>query len=637
MIEGEGGNVTKPLVVPIGTYRITKYEILDTADNVLYRSPDTGSARGDLGQLVAKGMPLTFTVAEDSVSLVKPQVLEVLPQHNSEDFGLQYIRFDTVPTFFFDFSAIYYDTALVPDRFRYIDGIINVQMIDSSQVYRYSFEDTLSTIRVLDYPDVHYALTVVGNISSSLIDTLSDTLTTIEMKRHVAGEPNYMPRIFLMARHFGVSNMTILGDSILLRGDSTQLSAAVTTIGGASQRVFWSSENPSIATVDTNGVVVADIGVLRDSVEIVATSVVDSSKQAVQKIQIYPPILTGLQADTTILTTGNVPSFNSRFDLRNSVWAGGFTTDGVSGTQVIFETGGGTIGTSIAINEGMFEVSSGRNNNVDLSIPGVLANTTYSYVIEFDITGQRIRAWLKETSSPQNIMLGAVADTDLPFSENDLSGSGGAGYGQTNGAAQGGYSGSFGGVLDTLFVYHNQLLATTVTSNPGVLESLQANVRFTATGNYSSFNNGLDTQNAVWAGSFNANSVSGTQVLFETGGGGTGTAIALREGGFEISAGTGNNVDLSIPGILANTTYSYVIEFNLTSDTIEVWLEEALSPEDIVLSRTADTTISFTDNDLSGSNGAGYGQANSGVQGNYVGSFTGTLGTFSVYYDQLLP
>jgi hypothetical protein len=322
-IDEQNEYLTSPMVLPVNQYRITKYEVLDSADNVILRSPDTASARDDLGQLVTNGLPFSFDVFEDSVNAVKPQVLEVLPQHNAEDFGSPYFGLDTIPTFFFDFSVVYYDTTSNPGRLRNATGYIDVQIVDSADVYRYSFGDTVSTIRVLDYPGVSYALSLVGTVSSIAMDTIRDTLTTSEMRRHVEGEPDYKPRLFVLEiPSLGV--VTISGNDSILVDSSTQLTAAIS--GGGNQTVTWSTSNAAVATVDASGLVT---GVAAGTVTITATSTVDVTKfetktLTVTEFEVYGYRLSG-QANRIVISEVNIYSSDDlgQTDLLGSVAATG--------------------------------------------------------------------------------------------------------------------------------------------------------------------------------------------------------------------------------------------------------------------------------------------------------------------------
>jgi hypothetical protein len=206
-------NLTQPLVLLAGDYQVTKYEVLD-GDSVIARTPDTSSARDSLGQLVARGLPLDFTVVEDSVSLVAPQVLSAL-EHNPEDFGSPYYGLDTIPTFFYDFAVSYFDSTVSEERFRYTSGHIDVKLLDdpssavvidgniadtsASKFYRYSFGDTVSTVRLIDHDGLLYALAVYDT-SKAFLDTLRDTLTTAEIKAHEEA-PGYKPDNHVLLRN----------------------------------------------------------------------------------------------------------------------------------------------------------------------------------------------------------------------------------------------------------------------------------------------------------------------------------------------------------------------------------------------------------------------------------------------------
>ena len=73
-----------------------------------------------------------------------------------------------------------------------------------------------------------------------------------------------------------VTNVSIdQNDTTLTEGDSLQLSATVTTTGGASEAVNWSSNNTSVATVNSSGLVTA---LAEGTTTITATSNFDSTQ-----------------------------------------------------------------------------------------------------------------------------------------------------------------------------------------------------------------------------------------------------------------------------------------------------------------------------------------------------------------------
>ena len=107
-----------------------------------------------------------------------------------------------------------------------------------------------------------------------------------------------------------VDSIRITGDNSILVGSTAQFSATVTGIN-ADTTVTWSSSDASKATVDSNGVVT---GKATGTVDIIATSIADTTKTATKTISIRPGA-TNVARSASVTTT--VPS----------VWGGGTVQD----------------------------------------------------------------------------------------------------------------------------------------------------------------------------------------------------------------------------------------------------------------------------------------------------------------------
>ncbi|MDW3097529.1 MAG: hypothetical protein R8J41_05475 [Alphaproteobacteria bacterium] len=137
---------------------------------------------------------------------------------------------------------------------------------------------------------------------------------------------------------------------------------------------------------------------------------------------------------------------------------------------------------------------------------------------------------------------------------------------------------------------------------------------------------GLETDQAVVSISFTtADNTSGAQTLFETGGSGTGLNIVIEDGQLNVYAGSGNNLELSVP-IDGETSYNMALELDKTSNTLKLLLSDDLSPGEMTEANSlAASKTDWTDTDWDGGDDLGIGNAAGSTQGNTGGDFLGTI------------
>lgn len=95
--------------------------------------------------------------------------------------------------------------------------------------------------------------------------------------------------------HSGVMAISVSGRDALVVGDSVPWKAEVEVQNGVSADVTWSSTDPTVATVNANGLV-SVVG--QGSAEIVATSVADASQSARAGLTVVPTYETSLTDET---------------------------------------------------------------------------------------------------------------------------------------------------------------------------------------------------------------------------------------------------------------------------------------------------------------------------------------------------
>ncbi|MEM6472004.1 MAG: LamG-like jellyroll fold domain-containing protein [Planctomycetota bacterium] len=125
------------------------------------------------------------------------------------------------------------------------------------------------------------------------------------------------------------------------------------------------------------------------------------------------------------------------------------TSDDVSSTQTLFETGGSVYGTNVVIEDGMLHIYAGEGNDIELSIP-IEPGTSYSFALELDTESDTIRVLLSdelplEEMNAENSLVASLDD----WTDRDYTGSNQMGVGDVaGGSAQGRVGGQFLGEIE---------------------------------------------------------------------------------------------------------------------------------------------------------------------------------------------
>ena len=139
-----------------------------------------------------------------------------------------------------------------------------------------------------------------------------------------------------------------------------------------------------------------------------------------------------------------------------------------------------------------------------------------------------------------------------------------------------------------------------------------------------SISNNTDKNNVIIAGIFNILNLNNNQVIYETGSSTLGTTIAIDNNDhFVVSIGADNNKDIDIDAnIVANQDYAFVIEINLDTDKVRVWLETVNDPNLIFVDATVKGEADFTGNSWADDEKGGLGTVVGTAQGNYTSTDT---------------
>ena len=352
-------------------------------------------------------------------------------------------------------------------------------------------------------------------------------------------------------------------------------------------------------------------------------------------------LLSGLTLTERISSSNIVHLATEGYDESSAIFAGKFNTSS-SSAQVIYESGGGVIGTALLIDEigGQltFFVSTGNDNDVDIS-SAIDINTDYVYIVEITgaTDGSDIHLYIAEGTSFSALDSVTPITNTITADDDSLSGVDSPSYlshvapsvsiqGTTT-------AGSFQGTASEILFFSNQKVNNfdLNLSDTSLLSRLSLTERINSSNLVHLENEGYDTSSMIFAGGFNTSSTS-SQIIYEAGGTGIGTALRIDNVSgqltFVVSTGTDGDIDIS-SDITVNTDYVYIVEITGATDgsVINLYIAEGrrFSALDSVLQISA--TITATSDDLSGSDASSYVTGNSFTQGNGVAPL-GTGGAF---------
>ncbi|HEY4788979.1 MAG TPA: hypothetical protein VIH57_23175, partial [Bacteroidales bacterium] len=169
-----GYYISKPISLVPGSYKLTKFMVVDKDNNVLYVTPMEGSAKA---YLVNDPLPIGFSVQKDQVTKVVPQVISAAGS-KPEDFGYATFSFDVVKTFDFLIGVFVYNESV--QNFEMTTAHLSIAT-DSGWVYQKDVPAATDTITVKDGQS-KYILTV----TKDGYNTWVDTLTASELKKYFA-------------------------------------------------------------------------------------------------------------------------------------------------------------------------------------------------------------------------------------------------------------------------------------------------------------------------------------------------------------------------------------------------------------------------------------------------------------------
>lgn len=166
-----GSYISQPLVLKDGVYKLKEFLVLDAASNVLYATPLTGSA---LASVVTTPLPMTFTVTNQKLSTVIPQVVSTLTK-TAGSFGYLTFNFAVVETLDFNLAVFAFNKTTV--AYDLVTSDVTLKN-GTTEMYKGIFPANIQAISIKDEKAGTYTLTV----SKTGYKTYTGTYTYADLK-----------------------------------------------------------------------------------------------------------------------------------------------------------------------------------------------------------------------------------------------------------------------------------------------------------------------------------------------------------------------------------------------------------------------------------------------------------------------
>ncbi len=99
LVSFNGAFISDPVKLPIGGYTLTKFNVVNSDNEVIFSAPLAGS---EMAKLVSLPLPLSFTITDsntsDTPTVISPEVLAVDEDDTAEQFGYASFTFSVVET-----------------------------------------------------------------------------------------------------------------------------------------------------------------------------------------------------------------------------------------------------------------------------------------------------------------------------------------------------------------------------------------------------------------------------------------------------------------------------------------------------------------------------------------------------------
>jgi hypothetical protein len=169
LINFNGYYLSQPVDLKTGSYKLTEFMVLDEANQVIYATPKTGSAKA---YLVSNPLDISFTINEDEVTKLTPEVLSV-DELTPADFGYLDASFELVKTFDFLISVFVYNDQV--KNFELTSASLTVNN-GTNDLYTLPLEAITNKVTVNDGYVTYNLKVTKGGYTPYTISLLADSL-----------------------------------------------------------------------------------------------------------------------------------------------------------------------------------------------------------------------------------------------------------------------------------------------------------------------------------------------------------------------------------------------------------------------------------------------------------------------------
>jgi len=175
-----------PILLEVGNYNLSKFLVLNSADEVIYATPLEGS---NLASLVDSPLPINFNIDTDSATNQNVEVIYT-DSINPEDLGYASLSFNIVPTSNILYSVFGYSDA--NKNYSFLSGDLTVYG-DQDSLFSIEYGDSINAVKLRnDYDTISLDFSAPGFFNST-VNISTDTLSkykTIPLKVTLVKEEN---------------------------------------------------------------------------------------------------------------------------------------------------------------------------------------------------------------------------------------------------------------------------------------------------------------------------------------------------------------------------------------------------------------------------------------------------------------
>lgn len=275
LFEFNGSYVTEPLILQVGSYKLTEYLVLDDEDATIYATPQEGS---DLDYLVADPLPIDLVVAANASTSIAPQVIST-EELTPADFGYTDSNFEFVATY--DMLLSVFVQNATTGAFESTDANLTITATtEATELYNKAIASGIIQVKLTDGYD-NYTV----QVDKTGYNSYSANFTQAEMKAFFT-DPLIVNLFPPAAVPSGASIAAFTGDNYqgaeIAATPSGGFILSANRWGGGTEGFVYDASNAVVGSFSTGHVTQFSTGLaVLDNGEFIATRIVGTNLHAV--------------------------------------------------------------------------------------------------------------------------------------------------------------------------------------------------------------------------------------------------------------------------------------------------------------------------------------------------------------------